>query len=334
MISRRKLLFGGFSALVSLYLSESQAKAIFPKFVWDDIYSFGWVDSSLEEIAKAHPFPLKKYDRLCKKLLESGVLSGKDFVKAGRVSEEDILTVHDPKYLNRIRHLAYSGRGLFNGENPINKDILNFFMISCAGTYQACKIALDKGKGMNLSGGFHHAFPAHEEGFCYINDVGIAIRKLQRNREVRKVIVVDCDVHHGNGNAAIFVNDESVFTFDIYQEDNYPLRKIRTDRAISLFSDENIDDKRYLKELRQLRKSLDEFKPDLMVYLAGADPFKDDQLGGFKLTHRGLRQRDRFVLREAGKREIPIAVVLAGGYARNIEDTVKVHYNTAREVKR
>ena len=183
---------------------------------------------------------------------------------------------------------------------------------------------------MNLSGGFHHAFSDYEEGFCYLNDVGVAIKKLQKEKKTDKVMIIDCDVHHGNGNASIFLNDPSVYIIDIYQQDNYPNRKIPVDAAISLKSSEGIDDEMYLSKLGQvLESSIDIFKPDLIFYLAGADPYYDDKLGKFKMTKEGLARRDNKVIKAVSERGISLTVVLAGGYSRRLEDVVDIQYNCA-----
>jgi acetoin utilization deacetylase AcuC-like enzyme len=186
---------------------------------------------------------------------------------------------------------------------------------------------------VHLGGGYHHAFPDHGEGFCLINDVAIAIRMLQRDGAARRVAVVDLDVHHGNGTAAIFAGDETVFTFSMHQENNYPAWKPPGDLDLGL--PDETDDQAYLALLaRHLPEILRRHAPELVVYLAGADPHERDQLGGLALTTDGLRRRDALVLETAGERGIPVAVTLAGGYAANERDTVEIHVNTVREAQR
>jgi acetoin utilization deacetylase AcuC-like enzyme len=199
--------------------------------------------------------------------------------------------------------------------------------LTAGGSILAGQSALRDGFGSNLSGGFHHAYPGHGEGFCAIHDVAVAIRRLQADGAVKKAMVVDTDVHHGNGTAAIFHDDESVFTISIHQENNYPAHKPPS--SIDLSMDDHADDAEYLDALiPAVRKALDEFQPEILFYVGGADAFCEDQLGGLSLTKEGLLQRDRRVFEQARKRKIPVVTVLAGGYARRVEDTVRIHVNT------
>jgi acetoin utilization deacetylase AcuC-like enzyme len=185
---------------------------------------------------------------------------------------------------------------------------------------------------MNLGGGFHHAFACHEEGFCHLNDMAIAIRKLQTERFIDRAMIIDCDVHQGNGTAAIFEGDETVFTFSIHQENLYPYPKQYSNYDISIHSSQRVDDKKYLEELKVLPGLIQKHRPDLIIYLAGADPFCEDRLGGFLLTKQGLMERDTYVLGKCLKIGIPTAIVLGGGYTRNIDDIVEIHLNTMRVV--
>lgn len=185
---------------------------------------------------------------------------------------------------------------------------------------------------MHLGGGFHHAFPDHGEGFCLINDVAVAIRMLRRDRLADRCMVIDLDVHHGNGTAAIFADEPEVFTFSMHQEHNYPLWKPPSDLDIGLA--DGTGDTEYLAQLEtHLPRIVRAHRPDLAFYLAGADPYEEDQLGGLRLTIDGLRRRDRFVLETLRGEKVAAAVTLAGGYARNQNDTIEVHCNTAREAK-
>ncbi|PYU67996.1 MAG: histone deacetylase, partial [Acidobacteria bacterium] len=191
----------------------------------------------------------------------------------------------------------------------------------------AAQSALRDGFGSNLSGGFHHAHPGHGEGFCAIHDVAVAIRRLQANGSIDKAIVVDTDVHHGNGTAAIYREDKTVLTMSIHQENNYPAHKPPS--IIDLNMADRADDDEYLGVLiPAVQQALDEFRPDILFYVGGADPYCEDQLGGLALTKEGLKQRDRQVFEEARRRTIPVATTLAGGYARRVEDTVRIHVNT------
>jgi acetoin utilization deacetylase AcuC-like enzyme len=193
-------------------------------------------------------------------------------------------------------------------------------------------LALEEGVAVNVGGGFHHAYPDHGEGFCVLNDFAVAIRSLQKNKIVERAMTVDCDVHQGNGTAAIFGGDHTVFTLSIHQENNYPYPKPPSSLDINL--DDGVGDEEYLRELAKgLDGALAEFNPDLIFYMAGADPYRDDQLGGLRLSLEGLQRRDRLVFEKARAKNIPVAVTLAGGYARRLEDTIQIHSNTIHVAK-
>jgi acetoin utilization deacetylase AcuC-like enzyme len=206
------------------------------------------------------------------------------------------------------------------------------FWLAAGGTTLAARLALAHGVGINIGGGFHHASPDHGEGFCAIHDVAVAIRRLQKDGLIRRAMVVDCDVHQGNGTAAIFAADATVFTLSIHQLNNYPTEKPPSNIDINL-ADETGDDE-YLERLRgALVPALAEFKPELLIYVSGADPYYQDQLGGLSLTLEGLKARDRLVFACALMHQVPVAVALAGGYAVDLEDTVTIHANTVRSAK-
>jgi acetoin utilization deacetylase AcuC-like enzyme len=203
------------------------------------------------------------------------------------------------------------------------------FCLAAGGTTLAARLALDEGVSYNVGGGFHHAFPDHGEGFCAINDIAVGIRKLQREGKITRAMVVDCDVHHGNGTAAIFANDPTVFSLSVHQYNNYPAWKPPS--TVDVHLSDGTGDEEYLDRLSAAyRFPLSEFHPELVVYVAGADPYGQDQLGGLALTLKGLQQRDRIVIETALRQGAAVAVVLAGGYAARIEDTVTIHSNTAR----
>ena len=197
------------------------------------------------------------------------------------------------------------------------------------GTSLTAELALAHGVAVHLGGGLHHAFPDHGEGFCLFNDVAVAIRRLQRDKRIQRAAIVDCDVHHGNGTAFIFAADPSVFTFSIHQQLNYPAWKPASDLDVGM--PDGADDEEYLAALSEALPVIMDSTPELMVYLAGSDPFREDRLGGLSLTHDGLRRRDRLVLNAAVTAGVPAAIVLAGGYAVNVEGTVTAHVNTVLE---
>lgn len=292
-----------------------------PRFVWSQKYRVRF---------RLPISPVKKYGLIYDRAIKEGLLTKGDFAEPVALRDGDLRLVHGRGYLWRLSLLGCTPLGLLNGENPISRGILKRLKVACGGTYLACKIALEQRFGMNLCGGFHHAFPCREAGFCHLNDMAVAIRKLQKERAIDRAMVVDCDVHQGNGTAAIFKKDDNVFTFSIHQEDLYPHPKEISDHDIGLHSNIKVDDDKYLEELTVLPGLIENHRPDLLIYLAGADPFLEDRLGGFLLTKDGLLRRDAYVLRMCNELKVPTAIVLGGGYARNSEDTVAIHLNTIR----
>jgi acetoin utilization deacetylase AcuC-like enzyme len=280
-----------------------------------------------------HVFPVEKYRLTYAALMEEGTLDPAEVVEPTPASEADLLRVHRPEYLAHLRALAEYGWGFLTPDTPVSPEILDKAILAAGGTTLAARLALKLGAALHLSGGFHHAFPDHGEGFCYLNDIAVAIRRLQHDGAVRTAAVIDCDLHQGNGTATIFRDDPSVFTFSIHEEDNYPLPKPPSDLDIGLPS--GCEDERYLAGVRTgLRAAIEERPLDLALYLAGADPYEDDLLGGLAVTMQGLAERDEMVLGTCAAHHVPVAVVLAGGYAHDTADTVAIHCATARAVRR
>ena len=281
-----------------------------------------------------HVFPSQKFRLIYEMLLREGIAAREDFVRPNPATDEDILRVHTQEWVRKLQIGTLTASEVMLLEVPYSKELVEAVWLAAGGTILAGQSALRDGFGSNLSGGFHHAFPGHGEGFCAIHDVAVAIRKLQADDAVKKAIVVDTDVHHGNGTAAIFRNDPTVFTISIHQENNYPAHKPPS--SVDLNMADGAGDDEYLGALiPTVQKALDEFRPEILFYVGGADPYCEDQLGGLSLTKEGLRQRDRQIFEEARRRRIPVATTLAGGYARRVEDTVRIHVNTivaAREV--
>ena len=274
-----------------------------------------------------HVFPVKKYLLIRQKLVAEGIIIEQDIIEPKVASVNDLRLVHTQKYIGDLLGLRWTP-SIMRSELPISQEIVDAYLLATSGTILAAERAMEDGIAVNIGGGFHHAFPDHAEGFCYLNDIAIAIRRLQQEKTIRKAAVVDCDLHQGNGTAYIFQNDPSVFTFSIHQENNYPLKQ-RSDLDIGL--DDYTDDDEYMRHIqRVVPQILDEFQPDFLLYAAGADPYIDDQLGGLSLSIDGLKQRDKFVIGECIERGIPIAIVLAGGYAVKTEDTVQIHCNTCK----
>jgi acetoin utilization deacetylase AcuC-like enzyme len=275
-----------------------------------------------------HVFPSKKYKWLRDRLVRTRFASPEDFVEPQPASDEDILRVHDAEWVSRLRHGTLTYQDILRLEIPYSPQMVEAFCLAAGGTTLAARHALSDGVGFNLGGGFHHAFPDHGEGFCAINDIAVAVRCLQHEKTIRRAMVVDCDVHHGNGTAAIFARDASVFTLSIHQFNNYPTEKPPSSLDIHLA--DGIGDAEYLHRLANgYRAALAMCKPELLIYVAGADPYMEDQLGGLSLTFDGLKQRDRLVIWTALTHCTPVAIVLAGGYAQSVEDTVTIHANTA-----
>jgi acetoin utilization deacetylase AcuC-like enzyme len=282
----------------------------------------------------AHVFPSQKFRLIAEALLAEGIAAKDDFLRPRPASDEDILRVHTADWVGKLKTGTLTASDVMKLEIPYSPELVEAVWLAAGGTILAAQSALRDGFGANLGGGFHHAYPGHGEGFCAIHDVAVAVRRLQADNAIRKAMVVDTDVHHGNGTAAIFSGDDSVFTISIHQENNYPAHKPPSDIDLNMW--DRADDVEYLGELiPAVQKSLDEFRPDMVFYVGGADPFCEDQLGGLSLTKRGLTERDRKVFEEARRRGVPVTTTLAGGYARHIEDTVRIHVNTilaARDV--
>ncbi len=279
-----------------------------------------------------HVFPSVKYKLTKEKLLHDGVAQPRDFVMPSPASDDDVALVHHRDYIRKLKTGKLSYLEILRLEIPYSPELVRAVWLCAGGSTLAGRLALADGVAVNLGGGFHHAFPDHGEGFCVIHDVAIAIRSLQKRNAIERAMTVDCDVHHGNGTAAIFGGDPTVFTFSIHQENNYPYPKPPGSLDINL--QDGVGDREYLAALENaLDKSLAQFQPDLMFYLAGADPYREDQLGGLKLSLEGLEKRDRLVYEKARAKKIPVAVTLAGGYARKVEDTIRIHANSIRAAK-
>ena len=279
-----------------------------------------------------HVFPSIKYRLIKEQVLRDQIADPQDFVTPPAASEDDIALVHSREYIRKLQAGKLSYLEILRLEIPYSPELVRAVWLSAGGSILAGRLALQGAIAVNIGGGFHHAYPDHGEGFCVLNDFAIGIRRLQKDKVITHAMTVDCDVHHGNGTAAIFAGDPSVFTLSIHQVNNYPYPKPPSNLDINLT--DNVEDDEYLQELEKgLDQSLSEFQPDLIYYVAGADPYRDDQLGGLKLSIDGLMQRDRLVFEKARAKHIPIAVTLAGGYARRMEDTIQIHTNTIRIAK-
>jgi acetoin utilization deacetylase AcuC-like enzyme len=277
----------------------------------------------------AHVFPSQKYRLIRDRLVADGFAQPSDFVRPEPASDDDVLLVHDRGWISRLKQGTLDYLELMKLEIPYSRQMVEAFWLAAGGTTLAARLALADGIGFNIGGGFHHAFPAHGEGFCAIHDIAVAIRKLQQERLIERAMVVDCDVHDGNGTAAIFADDPTVFTLSIHQLNNYPNEKPPSNIDINL--EDGVGDDEYCERLGEAcRRAMSSFRPQLVMYVAGADPYREDQLGGLSLTIDGLKRRDRLVFDLAREHKAAVAVTLAGGYAVRVEDTVTIHCNTAK----
>ncbi len=279
-----------------------------------------------------HVFPTRKYRAVRDRLLADQIITAADLTEPTPAPDEHIALVHTAEYVRRIVTGTLSAADELALELPFSVALREASWICAGGSTLTGRLALDHGIAVHVGGGFHHAFADHGEGFCLINDVAIAVRVLRQGRAIGRAAVVDLDVHHGNGTAAIFRDDPTVFTFSMHQEHNYPAVKPPSDLDIGL--EDGTGDDEYLALLgRHLPALLERHRPDLIVYLAGADPYREDQLGGLGLTIDGLRRRDELVFARAAEAGVAVAVVLAGGYALRSDDTIQIHCNTARAAR-
>lgn len=313
----------------------------------------------------AHVFPAEKYRMIHRRLLESALAEPADFVEPKPASDEDVLLVHTREYVQKLKTGTLSAMEELQMEVPYSPELVKAFWLAAGGSILAADLALRTGMAFNIGGGFHHAFPDHGEGFCVVHDVAVAIKRMHHEGKITRAMTVDLDVHNGNGTAAIFppknkagkplpsagairhdlrrVGSElepqgasggelEVFTISLHQAHNYPAYKPPS--SIDVHLPDATNDEEYLGWLEQaLSSAFRNFDPELLCYIAGADPYKEDQLGGLALTIEGLKRRDELVLRVAKERGVPVMVTFAGGYARRVDDTVTIHCNTVLAAK-
>ena len=277
-----------------------------------------------------HVFPMRKYRLIRDEIVKRGIVRDDEIVTPTPASVEQVRRVHDQEYVDKLVHGRLSALDEMQLELPYSKGLVDASFLCAGGSIVAAGLALERGAAFHIGGGLHHAFPDHGEGFCVFHDVAIALRDLQASKRIRRAAVIDVDVHQGNGTAAIFANDATVYTFSIHEEDNYPAIKPPSDTDIGLES--FAGGERYLAALQHnVPRILDRVEPDLVAYVAGADPFEEDQLGRLKLTRDDMRARDRLVLDACVVRGIPFFATLAGGYARDVRDTVGIHADMIEE---
>lgn len=293
-----------------------------PHYVWSPFYR---VDIG------PHVFPTAKYDLLRDRLIEEDGAEPEDFVEPEPAAAEDVLRVHTREYFEKCRDDRLSFDDLLTLELPWSPALFDASLRCVQGSILAARLALDHAAGLHLGGGFHHAFPDHGEGFCVFNDHACAIRRMQAEGRIDRALVIDCDLHQGNGTAAIFAGDEDVATLSIHQQHLYPM--VKPPSTVDIGLPAGVDDDSYLEQLRShLDPLVDAHRPDMVFYIAGADPYRGDQLGSLGLSIDGLQRRDRLVVDACRERELPVALALAGGYARHVEDTITIHLNSIRAV--
>jgi acetoin utilization deacetylase AcuC-like enzyme len=280
-------------------------------------------------LPEGHRFPMKKYSMLRERVERSGICKNGELRAPRAVTDEEILRTHDPGYLEKVVAGALTDKEMRRIGFPWSQRMVERSRRASGGTLEAARIALSEGIATNLAGGTHHAFADRGEGFCVLNDSAIAARALLAERLVEKVVVLDTDVHQGNGTAVIVRGDARVFTFSIHGAENYPFHKEESDLDAPL-PDGADDDAFFLALIERLEWVLDLEDWNLAIFLAGADPFEGDKLGRLRVTKSGLAERDRMVLEGCRERGIPVAVTMAGGYAREVEDTVDIHFQTVK----
>lgn len=298
-----------------------------------------YTDRFVLPLPPGHRFPMEKYARVRERALEEGVLRPGELSEPPAAAWEELALVHDPGYLARVRDGALAPLEQRRIGFPWSPEMVERSRRSVGATVAAARVALEEaaergwGVAANLAGGTHHAYPGHGEGFCIFNDAAVAIRVLQREGRLGRAAVLDCDVHQGNGTAAVFATDPGVFTFSIHGARNYPFRKERSTLDVEL--PDGAGDEVFLAALElHVPQLLADFRPGLAFYLAGADPFHDDRFGRLRMTREGLAERDRLVLSACRAAGVPVAVSMAGGYARDTADTVEIHLATLRTAAR
>lgn len=275
----------------------------------------------------AHVFPSQKYRMIRDKLLGDGIATSGDFLTPEPATDQDVLRVHSQEYVYKLKTGTLSHAEIMRMEVPYSRELVEACWLAAGGSIVAGRRALQDGWAANIGGGFHHACPDHGEGFCVIHDVAVAIRRLQFDKAIERAMVVDTDVHQGNGTAVIFGGDGDVYTLSLHQEHNYPFPKPPSSMDVDL--PDGIGDEQYLAILeKHLHQAFHDFAPDMLFYVAGADPYREDQLGGLALSMAGLAQRDALVFDYARRNGVPVAITLAGGYARRVADTVAIHVGT------
>jgi acetoin utilization deacetylase AcuC-like enzyme len=288
-----------------------------------------YTDQFVLPLPEGHRFPMRKYALLRQRVAESGIVAPDQMIIPHAASNAELLRAHTADYVWRCQAGALTPQEIRRIGFPWSPQMVERSRRSSGATIEACRAALEDGVSANLAGGTHHAYADHGEGYCVFNDSAVAARAMQAERRAERVVIIDCDVHQGNGSAAILAGDDTIFTFSIHGAKNFPFHKEQSDLDIAL--DDSTGDAEYLAALDHgLCQAIELSRADLAIYLAGADPFADDKLGRLALSKQGLAARDRMVFEYCRQAGLPIAITMAGGYAREIEDTVDIHFQTLR----
>jgi len=289
-----------------------------------------YCDHFVLPLPEEHRFPMAKYRLLRERIVAERIVRPEDLQVPNPISDEDLALVHDASYIERVVQGRMTPTEVRRLGFPWSPELVERSRRSVGGTLAACRAALEEGCSANLAGGTHHAFSDRGEGFCVFNDAAVAAKTLQSEGSVQQVLILDCDVHQGNGTASIFEDDPTVFTFSMHGRRNYPLHKEESDLDVGL--EDDTDDASYLRLLEAaLDRILGVFPADLVIYLAGADPYAGDRLGRLALSRRGLAERDGMIFDYCNRHELPVAVVMAGGYAREVDEIVEIHAATLHQ---
>ena len=286
-----------------------------------------YTDHFVLPLPTGHRFPMRKYALLRQRVAESGIVAPNELIVPHAASDTELLRAHDLEYVQRCQAGALTPQEIRRIGFPWSPEMVARSRRSSGATIEACRAALEDGVSANLAGGTHHAYADHGEGYCVFNDSAVAARAMQAEGRAARVVIIDCDVHQGNGSAAILAGDDSIFTFSIHGAKNFPFHKEQSDLDIAL--DDGTGDAEYLAALDHgLCQAIELSHADLAIYLAGADPFADDKLGRLALSKAGLAARDQMAFEYCRQAGLPVAITMAGGYARKIEDTVDIHFQT------
>ncbi len=283
----------------------------------------------IHPLDKNHRFPMIKYELIPEQLLRENTCSPDNFFEPGIISDEIVLKTHEEEYFKRFRNLNLSKKEVREIGFPLSKELVTREMTIAQGTIDCVNYSLKNGISMNIAGGTHHAFYDRGEAFCMLNDQAIAAKYLINKKLVKKIMIIDLDVHQGNGTASIFSANKEVFTISFHGKKNYPFRKEKSD--IDVEFDDNTDDQFYLNKLKNLiPNAIDNFKPDFIFYLSGVDVLNNDKLGRLGLSIDGCKERDKFILELCNKKSIPVQVSMGGGYSELLKNIIEAHSNTFR----